>query len=343
MEQLWQDADPAFTQVTAAGVRCVLCPFRCRLRDGESGACRVRRRNGGRVQTLTRTTTVHHLDAVERKPFYHFRPGSAVLTLAPPGCSFRCDYCVNHRISGYGREPRARGLPPVEPVDVSAMVRRAAESSAAVGLSYSEPSLAPELTLALAAEARPLGVPVVWKSNGFLTPEAADRLAPALSAVNVDVKAAAEAPHLRLTGAPLAPVLDTLRRLREHGVWLEVTTPLIPGSSASDDELRAIADSVAPVDPRIPWHLVRFTPTHRMTDHPPTGPDRLARAREIGHAAGLRHVYVERALGAEGRATRCPRCAATVVERDVWSLAATRLDGSGRCPECGTTVGGVWR
>lgn len=343
MAGTWQSADGAFTRATADEVRCVLCPFRCRLRDGETGACKVRRRRGGSVQTLTLATTVKHRDAVERKPFYHFRPGSTVLTLAPPGCSFRCDYCVNHRLSQYGREPDAgRGLP-WETVDVPAVVREAAEASASLGLSYSEPSLAPELTLALAAEARPAGVPLLWKSNGFLTPEATDRLAPALSAVNIDIKAAEEEPHRRLTGAPLRPVLETLRRMHAQGVWVEATTPLIPGTSAEDAQLEGIAGFLASVDRDIPWHLMRFTPTHRMDTHAPTGPDRLDRARAIGRAAGLRHVYVERALGAEGRTTYCPGCGAAAVDRDIWALSALRLDGTGRCGECGTRIEGVWR
>jgi pyruvate formate lyase activating enzyme len=289
------------------------------------------------------STAVTHWDAVERKPFYHFRPGSKVLTLAPPGCSFRCDYCVNHRLSQYGREQGSSSGPPFEPVDVEALVQAAADASASLGLSYSEPSLAPELTLALASAARPLGVPVIWKSNGFLTPEAVDRLAPVLSAVNIDIKAAEEVPHRRLTGAPLGPVLDTLRRMHAMGVWVEASTPLIPGTSAEDAHLEAIADFLASVDRDIPWHLMRFTPTHRMAGHPPTSPPALDRARGIGRAAGLRHVYIERALGVDGRTTYCTGCGADVVGRDIWAVSALRLDGTGRCPKCGTWIKGVWR
>ncbi|MEU9478262.1 AmmeMemoRadiSam system radical SAM enzyme [Streptomyces sp. NPDC048191] len=338
----WQSADTAFTRTSDDAVRCVLCPYRCRLRDGETGACKVRRRRGRSVQTLTFSTTVRHWDAVERKPFYHFRPGSRVLTLAPPGCSFRCDYCVNHRLSQYGRGQEPLAGPPPEAVDVPELVRAAARESASLGLSYSEPSLAPELTLALAAEARPAGVPVVWKSNGFLTPEATARLAPALSAVNIDIKAAEEEPHRRLTGAPLGPVLDTLRRMHAAGVWVEATTPLIPGTSADEAQLAAIAGFLASVDRDIPWHLLRFTPTFRMDEYPPTGPDALERARDIGRAAGLRHVYVERALGADGRTTYCPGCGAAAVRRDIWALGHLGLDAQGRCQECRTRITGIW-
>ncbi|MGW5128907.1 AmmeMemoRadiSam system radical SAM enzyme [Streptomyces sp. NPDC004069] len=336
----WQPAD--FYVVTEEGdVTCTLCPLRCRLRDGEAGACQVRRRRGGAVETLTRSTTVTHWDQVERKPFYHFRPGTKVLTLAPPGCTFRCSYCVNHRLSQYGRDGGIELA--TESVDIPATVESAAREGAAVGLSYSEPSLAAELTLELAERAGPLGVPVVWKSNGFLSVEAARRLAPALSAVNIDVKAVEEEPHRQLTGVSLAPVLDTVRRLYEAGVWVEVSTPLIPGTSADDGQLERIAGFLAALDRDIPWHLLRLTPTFKMADHLPTGPGRLAAARAIGHSAGLRYVYVERALGEKGRATHCSACGWPVVTRKVWGLDdSTGVEG-GACRRCGTVVAGVWR
>ncbi|MFF7449503.1 MULTISPECIES: AmmeMemoRadiSam system radical SAM enzyme [unclassified Streptomyces] len=333
----WQPAE--FYRPVEGGLQCTLCPFRCRLRDGDTGACEVRRREGDLVLTATRTTTVEHWSSVERKPFYHFRPGLPLLTLAPPGCSFRCDYCVNHRLSQYGRDQDSRVS--ARDTEPEALVRTAAERGAGIALSYSEPSLAAELTLELGAHAAESGVPVLWKSNGFLTPEALRRLAPVLAAVNVDLKAADEERHRRLTGAPLAPVLDTLRSLRAAGVWVEVSTPLIPGTSAEDEQLGRIAEFVAGLGPDTPWHLARFTPTYRMSRHRPTPPERLARAVHIGRAAGLRYVYVERALGAQGRATRCPGCGAEVVARGVWGEAESRVRDGG-CPGCGERIAGVW-
>ncbi|MFI0980891.1 AmmeMemoRadiSam system radical SAM enzyme [Streptomyces sp. NPDC021093] len=322
-----------------AEVRCELCPYRCRLRDGQTGYCRVRRNTAGRLETATFTASVAHLDAIERKPFYHVRPGSKVLTLAGPGCSFRCDYCVNHRLSQYGREVDAPWTG--EPARPAELVALAHAQGADLALSYAEPSLAPELTLALAEHARPLGVRVLWKSNGFLTPRAVDLVAPVLDAVNIDVKAAQEAPHQRLTGAPLAPVLAAVERFRAAGSWVEVSTPLIPGTSAEPGQLRRIARWLAAVDPGIPWHLLRFTPDFRMSTANPTLPSALEEARCIGADEGLQFVYVERALGAEGRNTRCPQCAFTVVRRGIWEAQDNRLAGGG-CPSCGTEVPGRW-
>ena len=321
-------------------VRCLLCPFRCVLPEGRTGICAVRRNHKGRLETATQAVAVAHLDAIERKPLYHFRPGTTVLTVAPPGCTFRCTYCVNHRLSQYGREPTSPWT--AESADPSDLVAQAAAQGAALGMSYSEPSLAPELTLALAELAGEHGVPLVWKSNGFLTPEALDLVSPLLSAVNIDIKAAEEAPHRQLTGAPLQPVLEAVKRFHDDGVWVEVTTPLIPGTADSPTQLATIADRIATVSPDVPWHLVRFTPDHRLADSRPTSPAALAHAVNIGHEAGLRYVYVERALGEAGRRTVCQRCSATLISRDVWALRETMiLDGN--CPACGLAVPGRWR
>ncbi|MFE4972057.1 AmmeMemoRadiSam system radical SAM enzyme [Kitasatospora sp. NPDC056651] len=320
-------------------IQCHLCPLRCGLRDGEDGSCRVRRRRGGGLETAAYNTSAVHVQAVERKPLFHFRPGSEVVTIAPPGCTFRCDYCVNHRVSQYGRD--ADAMVEHTPVRPGEIVRDAALRGAAVGLSYTEPSLAAEVTLDLAAAAAPLGVPLVWKSNGFLTPEALDVLAPALAAVNIDLKAADDAAHRRLTGAPLAPVLETVRALHSAGVWVEVSTPLIPGASAEPGELRRIAEFVASVGPGIPWHVLRLSPAYRMRSVSPSSPQALAEAVRIGRAAGLRHVYVERALGDGGRATRCPGCEAEVVRRGLWRLEENRLL-DGRCPDCAMRLEGRW-
>ncbi|MBO3747503.1 AmmeMemoRadiSam system radical SAM enzyme [Streptosporangiaceae bacterium NEAU-GS5] len=321
-------------------IRCDACPMRCLLDDGEVGRCHVRRRTGRVMETATFATSVRNIDAIERKPFYHYKPGSRAITLAAPGCTFRCDYCVNHTISQYGREPgRIWSASPVDPAEV---VAAAAEAGACVALSYTEPSLAPELTLALAEHGSAAGVDVVWKSNGFLTPEAVTLVAPALAAVNLDIKAADEHSHHRLTGAPLRPVLDTFHAFAALGVWMEVSTPLIPGVSDHPSQLKTIARLIAAVDREIPWHLLRFTPTFRLASASPTSPHALARAVDIGREAGLRYVYVERALGEAGRSTRCPGCGQLVVRRGIWETTAVSITAGG-CGHCGVPLAGRWR
>lgn len=336
---VWQPAVLGH-DVGGGRIACDLCPHACTMQPGQTGLCHVRRNAGGELQTATVSVAVAHLDAIERKPFYHVRPGSRVLTIASPGCTFRCGYCINHRLSQFGR-PGAPGWIG-EPARPNELVAAAAEQDAALGISYTEPGLAPELTLALADHAAPAGVPLLWKTNGFLTAAAVDLVAPVLAAVNVDVKAATERAHRELTGAPLAPVLDAIERFRAAGVWVEVSTPLIPGTSADPADLDAIARRLAGIDPDLPWHLLRFSPVHRMSDADPSSPDSLAAAREIGHRAGLRHVYVERALGPAGRNTRCPRCRTVLVERGIWETLEQVL-ADGRCPQCAEPVPGRWK
>lgn len=320
-------------------LQCDLCPHRCRLRDGQVGYCGVRRRTGDILETATFATTVEHLDPVERKPLYHWRPGTNVLTYAAPGCSFRCDYCINYRLSQFGREG---GQPwRAEPADPERMVQRAVDLNAALAFSYSEPSLAMELTVAVATLGASRQVSVIWKTNGFLTPEATAIAATAVAAVNIDVKSCDPQLHLKLTGAPLAPVLRAIETFRANGVWVEVATPVIPGFSDQPDQLVAIASTLASIDPAMPWHLLRFTPTFRMQDDDPASPDSLVTAQRIGWDAGLDYVYVERALGADGRQTRCPSCSMPVVERSVWATNAVYLS-NGDCRRCGRRIPGVW-
>jgi pyruvate formate lyase activating enzyme len=299
----------------------------------------VRRRTGDRLETATFASSVRHWDTVERKPLYHFRPGTPCLTLAAPGCTFACDYCINHRMSQYGREDSVPW--DAEPVDPAEVVAEAAARGGCVAISYTEPSLALELTVALAESGAPAGVDVVWKSNGFLTPEAVTLAARHVVAVNVDVKTLDEQDHRELTGARPGPVLEALTGLWERGVWVEVSTPLIPGIAASPEQLRPIARALAALDTGIPWHLVRATPAHRRTGHAPTSVAELEAGVRTAREEGLRHVYVERALGADGRATRCAECRTTVVERDIWALGTNTLT-SGRCPDCGARVEGRW-
>lgn len=328
-----------FYRAEGPRLRCTLCPHACSLADGEVGACHVRRRSGGLIETASFAAAVRHWDPVERKPLYHFRPGTLTLTLAAPGCSFHCAYCQNYRISQVGRVAEAARH--AEPVDPGPTVDAAASRRASIALSYSEPILAAELTLGLAEASRGRDVPLLWKSNGFITPSALSEVGPHLSAVNVDIKAADEKPHAALTGARLAPVLDAIEQLVRMGVWVEVSTPVIPGFNSDREVLRRIAGSILDVGPDIPWHLLRFHPEFRMAALDPTSTEMLAEARRIGLDSGLRYVYVERALGPEGCDTRCPECESVVVRRGIWSLEATSLvDGS--CNRCGFALPGRW-
>ncbi|MDJ0842263.1 MAG: AmmeMemoRadiSam system radical SAM enzyme [Acidobacteriota bacterium] len=331
----WRPA--AFYRTDGDRLRCTLCPHECRLTDGETGYCRVRRRRGFALETATMASAVFHLDAVEKKPFYHYYPGTEVLTTAPPGCTMRCSYCINWKLSQYGRHEQACRR--AEPVSAQGLADRAEAAGAAIAFSYSEPVLAAELTLALAALPRPPRV--VWKTNGFMTAQAAARLAPHLDAVNIDLKCLDDAAHRRLTGAPVGPVLDTVETFLAAGVWVELSTPLIPGYSADLQAITAIAGQIRSWGSHIPWHLLRFSPDFRMNDHAPTHPDLLRRAVETARAEGLMFVYVERALAEAGRRTHCPRCHAVFLARDI-QAARLPLPVGENCRDCGFAIPGRW-
>ena len=333
----WQPA--GFYRSQGDVLLCILCPHACVLADGETGRCQVRRRHGSRLETATFATSVRHLDTIERKPFYHYRPGRKVLTLAAPGYSFTCLYCQNYRLSQFGRTPAAPWR--AEPVEVATVIAEAVEKNAALALSYSEPSLAAELTLALAAAGRSHGVEIVWKTNGFLTAEALAQIGPWLAAVNVDLKAVDEHKHKALTGAPVGPVLEVIAGFIAAGVWVEISTPLIPKFNADSNSLRNIAATVRELGPQIPWHLLRFTPEYRLRRAKPTPPEVLNAARVIAREAGLHYVYVERACGPAARNTFCPQCGEEVVRRDIWATRAVFLV-DGACPQCGFAIPGRW-
>jgi pyruvate formate lyase activating enzyme len=328
-----------FWRREGARVVCELCPFHCALRAGEIGYCHVRRRDGDALATAAFATAVRHWDAVERKPLYHFRAGKRALTLGAPGCTFRCSYCQNVRLSQYGREPAAvwRG----QPVRPGELVAAAQAADGLIAISYSEPTLSAELTLALFEAAGSAGVELIWKTNGFITAQALASVAPCLAAANVDLKSADDAVHRHLTGAPVSPVLRAMETFLARGVWLEVSSPLLPGINTDDAALRAMAGTVRALGRGVPWHLVRVLPDYKRASTVPTSPAILARAQDIGRAAGLDHVYVERALGAEGRSTFCPRCQNPVVKRRLWGVEAILLT-SGACPHCGEQLPGRW-
>lgn len=333
----WRAA--AFFEKNGEALTCTLCPFGCTLESGARGRCHVRRRHGDALETATMASSVFHVQSIERKPLYHVRPGRRVLTVAAPGCTFSCSYCQNFSLSQYGRTKEAPWS--AEPVSAGGLVEMAAREGADLAFSYTEPVLAAELTLEAAELGRAAGVACLWKTNGFVTKNAARLVAPALLAANVDLKAPTESAHEKLTRAPLSPVLEAMSIWKEAGVWLEISTPLIPGFNTDDDSLRKMARLVRALGPETPFHLLRFHPDHREQAAPPTHPTLLRRAANIAREEGLLYVYVERAMGEDGRNTVCPDCKAVVIRRDPWVLLENTL-AAGKCRQCGGKIAGIF-
>lgn len=321
-------------------VRCTLCAHRCLIAPDGRGVCRVRENRGGTLYSLVYGRLVSQaLDPIEKKPLFHFLPGSLALSVATVGCNLRCDFCQNHAISQYPREHR--GGIPGEPIAPEEVVRAAKGAGApTIAYTYTEPTVFFETCRDVGLLAREQGIRNAFVTNGYMTGEALDAARGWLDAANVDLKAFSDDFYRRHCGGSLQPVLDAIKRMTELGLWVEVTTLVIPGRNDSDEELGWIAQFLAGISPDLPWHVSRFVPSYLVYDVPPTPVATLRRAREIGREAGLRFVYLGNVPG-EGEDTACPSCGKTVIRREGFRVVENQL-ADGRCPGCGEAVAGVW-
>jgi pyruvate formate lyase activating enzyme len=281
-------------------------------------------------------------DPIEKKPFFHARPGGLAYSFGMLGCDLHCAYCQNWVTSQAIRDPRA--VSPTLAADPEALVKDALRQRAAVVVStYNEPLITSEWAVAIFREAKAAGLMTGYVSNGNGTPRVLEYLRPWIDLFKVDLKSFDDR-HYRSLGGRLAPILDTIRRLHAMGVWVEIVTLLIAGFNDSEDELERLTTFVAGVSPDIPWHVTAFHADYKMTDPPDTTPDMLLRAAEVGRRNGLRYVYAGNAPGAVGdlEDTRCHGCGATLIERDGYRIRAYRLTPDGCCPKCQTAIPGRW-
>ncbi|RLC10220.1 MAG: AmmeMemoRadiSam system radical SAM enzyme [Deltaproteobacteria bacterium] len=320
-------------------VRCNLCAHRCLIADGNNGICRVRENRGGTLYTLVYGRTIaQHVDPVEKKPLFHFYPGSAAYSIATPGCNFRCRWCQNWDISQMVRERHLILGETASPEQVVAATQKAGCRS--IAYTYTEPTIFFEYAYDTAHLAHEAGLANLYITNGYMTEEMLETFQPYLDAANVDLKAFRDETYRTYVGARLQPVLDTMKVMKRLGIWLEVTTLVIPGINDDDGELKDAADFVAKelgVD--TPWHISRFFPNYKMTDVSPTPVERLDRAREIGLEAGLRYIYIGNLPGESN--TVCHKCGQTLIRRLGYQILENRVQPGGHCPNCGTSVAGV--
>lgn len=320
-------------------VRCRLCAHRCTITDGHLGLCQVRENRGGTLYTLVYGRTISQaVDPIEKKPLYHFRPGSLSFSIATPGCNFRCEWCQNWEISQMPREQHLIGGHPATPEQIVDGARRARCRS--IAYTYTEPTIFFEYSHDTARLARAAGLANVYVTNGFMTPEMLEMARHWLDAANVDLKAFRDETYRRFIGARLQPVLDSLLKMKALGIWLEVTTLIIPGLNDDPEELRELAEFLhRELGPDTPWHISRFFPHYHMRQTPPTPVGTLHQAEEIGRAAGLRYIYLGNV--AEETNTFCPGCGNLLIRRLGFSVAENNLLADGTCPDCGLTVPGV--
>jgi pyruvate formate lyase activating enzyme len=324
----------------AKKVQCGLCSHRCIIVPGKRGICSVRENRDGILYTLVYDKVIaQHIDPIEKKPLFHFQPGSLSYSIATPGCNFRCKHCQNADIS---QLPRDRGdMILGATVSPSAIVDAALKNHcASISYTYTEPTIYFELAYDTARLAAGAGLKNVFVSNGYITPEALKEIKPYLHAANIDLKGYTDEFYKKICGARLQPVLDSIRLYHELGIWIEITTLVIPGQNDSDMELKGIAQFIRSVGQDIPWHVSRFHPTYKLMDQPITPIETLKRARQIGFDAGLRYVY-EGNIPGEGEDTVCWSCKNALVSRIGFSVLENMVKDS-KCKFCGASIEGVW-
>lgn len=321
-------------------VRCGLCRFHCHITEGRRGICGVRENRGGILYTLVYGKVIaEHVDPIEKKPLFHVYPGSSSYSLATVGCNFRCLHCQNFEISQLPHQHR--DIPGTSLSPQQAVANALAADCRSIAYTYTEPTIFFEYAYDVAVLARRAGLANVFVSNGYTGPEALEAIAPYLDAANIDLKGFSEGFYREVTGAALQGVLDCLKHYRRLGIWIEVTTLLIPGLNDRDEELEGIAAFIRDeLGAEVPWHVTAFYPTFRMLDRPPTPATALHRARRIGLEAGLRHVYVGNLPHTNGENTLCPGCGQVAIERNGYRLGAVNMR-NGRCSACGTGLAGV--
>ena len=330
-----------YTKLAENRVRCDLCAHLCRLRPGQVGICGVRQNLKGILYTRVADLVIAtHVDPIEKKPFYHVLPGSKSYSLAAPGCNFNCRHCQNHEIS---QMPRSQEKLAGERRKPEMLVREAiATGCKSLAYTYTEPTVYFELMSETAALGRERGLLNLMVSNGYLTGATRNRLKPLLHGANIDLKAWSNSFYRRICGAASkTPVLETIADFVAHGIWVEVTTLLIPGYNDSTAELEELARFLVSVSPDIPWHVTGFFPTYRLTEVLPTSPETLKKARDIGLAAGLRYVFEGNRPGVGGESTFCHNCGKILIERYGFRVVENKMSGQ-CCPFCQTPVAGIF-
>lgn len=323
-------------------IRCYACGHECPLPDGALGVCKVRFNRGGRLLVPWGYVGGVQCDPIEKKPFFHVRPGATAYSFGMLGCDLHCAYCQNWVTSQALRDPRA-GAPP-RATSASALVEDARRRGAdAIVSTYNEPLITAEWAVEIFKEARRAGLLTGFVSNGNATPRVVEYLRPWVDLYKVDLKSFDDARYRQL-GGRLAPILDTVERVHALGIWIEIVTLLIPGFNDGADELDKLTQFLAGVSPDIPWHVTAFHADYRMTDRSDTTAEKLAWAAQIGRANGLRFVYAGNRPGQVGglEDTSCPACGLTLVERRGYQIIQNHLWQIESCPSCGLQIPGRW-
>ncbi|MFQ5835788.1 MAG: AmmeMemoRadiSam system radical SAM enzyme, partial [bacterium] len=320
-------------------VICQLCPYYCRIGDGKRGTCGVRENQEGKLYSLVYGKVVSlAIDPIEKKPLYHFYPGSDAFSLATVGCNLRCLNCQNYSIS---QLPRGRGEIEGRDYTPESIVSQAKRSGCkSIAYTYTEPTIFFEFAYDTSRLAQKELIKNIFVTNGYMNKEVLLKISSYLDAANVDLKSFSESFYRKNCGGKLAPVLETLILMKKIGIWLEVTTLIIPTLNDSREELKRIAEFIINLGTDTPWHLSRFYPTYKLSDLPFTSTETLHLARQIGLEAGLRYVYTGNVPGEKGENTYCYNCGRVLIQRYGYRIEKFYLE-EGRCKFCQAKIDGV--
>ncbi|MDH4028837.1 MAG: AmmeMemoRadiSam system radical SAM enzyme [Nitrospirota bacterium] len=319
-------------------VRCYLCAHHCIVPAGKRGVCGARENREGVLYSLVYGRLISmNIDPVEKKPLFHFHPGSTSFSISTVGCNFRCMHCQNYDISQYPKEHPGIPGENVTPEQVVDAAERAGCKS--ISYTYTEPTIFFEFAYDCARLAHERGIKNIFVSNGYTGPEAARAIAPFLDGNNIDLKGDNDF-YKKICGAKLQPVLDTIKLMKELGVWVELTTLIIPTCNDSRETLEGIIDFINSVDSAIPWHVSQFYPTYKLMDKPRTPVGTLRTARDLGLSKGLKYVYTGNVPGEGGENTYCPDCGELLIERYGYQTQSRMKEGT--CFKCSAAIEGVW-
>lgn len=321
-------------------VHCYLCNHHCRIAQGKFGFCGVRQNIDGELYTYAYGEVIAaHVDPIEKKPLYHFFPGSTSFSVATIGCNFRCGFCQNWQISQQSfRESEALSGEEVFPKEIVETCLK--NNCKSISYTYTEPTIFFEYAFETAKLAKEKGLYNNFVTNGFMTEECIETIKPYLDAANVDLKFFKDESYKKICSGRLEPVLNSIKLMQSLGIWVEVTTLIVPGENDFEEELKGIAEFIAGVDKNIPWHVSRFHPDYKFLDHKPTPVETLKKAEEIGKSTGLKFVYAGNVYG-WGNDTYCPSCRKLLIKREAFSVLENNIK-EGKCSFCNAVIPGVF-
>jgi pyruvate formate lyase activating enzyme len=321
-------------------VQCFICPRKCIIKEGERGFCKSRENRNGKLYSLVYAIPCSvNVDPIEKKPLFHFLPGTTAYSVGTSGCNLRCKFCQNWQIS----QAMPEDVPFIDLKPEKVVEEAIANGCKSIAYTYTEPTIFYEYMLDTAKLAKKKGIKNVYVSNGFINEEPLKELCRYIDAANIDLKGFSDDFYRQITGAWLQPVLDTLKTLKKEGVWIEITNLIIPTLNDDAAMIRKMCLWIkGQLGDDIPLHFSRFFPDYKLMDLPPTSPETLIKAKEIAEKAGLKYIYIGNLKTEKDEQTKCPKCGKVLVNRE-WFRATENNIKNGSCYSCGEKIEGVWK